>query len=229
MVTSSTKFNKISQFLKNPLNPEKARIIGFVGGLMTGLGIAGSIIANENLSVPVIAIIFAIFGYAVSKIGIFVMDYASRNSGSISTIIFALMGADFAGPPGAIAATTFIGVTNVILQKTFGMTIDDMFADSLVASIKGIDQIIHDGHEAITSLPAKEKVTARESAIAKVAPSLATTQITSSNLPQQNTQKKTKDTQKKIKAAGADKKPKKTYTKKLEEARGVTQDKNLTR
>lgn len=222
MVTPQTKYSKIAQFLKRPLDPDTAKIIGGMGGLLLGLGIAGGVVAYEHLSVASIAIIFIAFGYAGSMIGIHAIDYAARNSASLSTIIFAILGTDFAGPPGAIAATAFISFTNIALRNLVGMTIDEMFADGLVASINGVDQIVQDSQEAIADLPTKTKVVAHEHAKAK-AVAVVTPQM---NLPeksqaiQQNAQQK---------QTNVSRKPKKTFTKKLEEEREVTQDAQLKR
>lgn len=219
MVKSQTKYSKIAKFIKSPFDPATAKIIGGAGGLLSGLGIAGTVVAHGNLGVPAVIAVFLGFSIVGSLIGLGIIDYAARNSASLSTILFAMAGADFAGAFGAIAATACVSATNAVIYGIAGVTIDDMFADGIVASIKGVDQIIKDGQEAVASMPTKTKAVAPVHAQAREASAPQPSILVSQQVVQQQTQL----------AAAKTTKPIKTFTKKLEEAREVAEDAQLKR
>lgn len=245
MVTSLAKYTKIAQLIKKPFDPVTAKIIGGAGGLALGLGLAGSVVAHGNLSLPAVVAVFIGFSIVCTLVGLGIINYAARNSASLSTIIFAMAGADFAGAFGAIAATACVSVTNTVIYAVAGMTIDDMLADGLVASVRGVDQIIKDSQEAIASMPAKTKTTShshaqtREVSVSQVsipAPQQAVvaaqTQVqvaTKAQKPRKSFVTKLSESREETKSAKPKKKSKDTFAQQLEEAREVAEDKRITR
>lgn len=247
MIALTARHVKILELIRNPFDPISAKIIGGAGGLMFGLSIAGSIVAHGNLRVPAVVATFTSFSVVGALVGISIIKFAARNSASLSTIIFAIAGADFAGAIGAIMATALAGVTNAVLYTISGKTLDNMFADGLIASIKGVDQIIKDSREAIADMPIRINAVSMERSKTQAKP----TQHINDTLHQQtltqvqpqlqqqdamNSQKSRKSFAAKLDESRGDvrglkpkKKSKDSFAKQLEEERELSEDKLINR